>query len=255
MARRLRSRRPRRPRRRMARRSRVPRGMRAQLRPYSYVFTLEPQILQSATTGTTPVVVNTFAGQLPIVQSNLTSNASNTGFTNNWDFGLACHHNARDIANWSSYFGIYDAYKITKITAKIEYLANTAGPQGSALLPTVWAYWDQDDTAVPTNIAALTGKTGVKMFTYNATKRIFNFTFRPTIRESVETSANANSPYAISGRGNQWINCGGDGTIVNHYAFKMWCTDFYAAIGPASANAFRITWKYHVTFRSPLATT
>lgn len=233
------------------RRARNPRS--AQLKHHKQTFKLQPQLLQSNPGTGNAVILGVLGGSAPITAVS-TAVASTTGFLNNWDFGLACSHALEDLASVGNWTALYDAYRITKVTATIEYCANSAGPQGSALLPTLYMYWDQDDDAPPTSIEDVNRKTGHRRFTPTSSKRSVSFSYRPTIRQSVTTSANANSPYQISSTaGSPWLNCGGDGPKVLHYAFKLWVSDFYAIAGNnAVADAFRVHWKYDVQFRSPI---
>lgn len=224
-----------------------------QLKHHKFTYNLDPQLIQSNPGTGNAVIVGLLGGTVPI-QSVSTVVSATTGFLNNYDFGLACSHQLDDLAFVANWTAMYDAYRITKVTAKIEYCANNAGPQGSALLPTCYMYWDQDDDAPPTALVDVQKRYGVRRFTPSSNKRTCSFSYRPTIRQSVTTSANANSPYQISStKASPWINCGGDGPKVLHYAFKLWVSDFYAIGGNnAVADAFRIHWKYDVEFRSPI---
>lgn len=265
MPKRMRSRRPR---RRPARRSRIPRGVRgvprAQMKHYNYTFHLQPQAILSnyvAPGSTGPaVIINPNPGstppgigrQLPIGAVTVTTN--DLGLTALVDWSTACTHSLNDIQEFSAYTAMYDAYKINSVTATLEYLNNSSAVNGSGTLPTFYMYWDQDDAVYPLSIKQISGKTGRRVFTPTSSRLKTSMRYTPRTQNVVEgpASGGAVPVVAVVANKSQWIDCVNPN--VPHYAFKLYCQDWLAALAPTIYNVVRIRFSYNVSFRSPLLT-
>lgn len=246
--------RPRRPRR--ARKSRVPRSLgliapRGSLKTYNYVFKLTPQILSPDLGGVIKVLVppTSQGAALPIVPvSGVATYAPMAGYAGTIDWGAACTHAVSDIGSFAAYTGIYDAYKLLKVVAEVEFLTNvttnsTVGPQPT---PKGYMIWDSDDKVVPTSVRSMLGRQGVKTFQPTASKTRFTLTYRPMV------GAVVNDPAGFVGamlpQSPVWIDCLNPN--VPHYAFKLYMSDWNTP--NQQQNALRITFSYHVAFRQPL---
>lgn len=238
------------------RKSRVPRSLapRSHMKPYTFNFKLRPQILlnDAATIGSVSFVLGSGGGNAPLTNAaaNLSINTSSAGLIGFSDVALGCPIQLEDIASYAAYTSVFDAYKINYVTARIEYLNNSALVNGTGLLPTVHMYWDQDDAAPPPSLQSISGKQGAKLFCPGSNKRSGVLKFRPLTRNGVNTASTVSG--AIVPNKAQWINCTAGN--VPHYGFKAYITDFFSP-GPAApaTNAFRIHWTYNVSFRAPIA--
>ncbi|MDD1463720.1 hypothetical protein MEO39_27490, partial [Dolichospermum sp. ST_sed2] len=76
----------------------------------------------------------------PALISGLT--ASKTSFANYYDFGVGIPFQLTDLANYASFTGLYDNYKINSIRLDLEYMKTDAGVNGNAVMPTVYALQD-----------------------------------------------------------------------------------------------------------------
>lgn len=236
------------------RRSRVPRGLRSaggQLKNYTFNFRPTPQVLstdlggtiKSMTTGTTGT-----AGPFPILQANLATQSNSAGIANTIDWGAACTFCLQDVASYASYAGIFDAYKINKVTVEVEYLSNVAGVAAYGSMPTFWMYWDQDDAVVPTSNRTMAGRPGAIKWQPTSSNLRKRFSFKPVLANTVNGPGNV-AISSVVANGSQWINC--TSVAVPHNAFKLYCTDFICPT--LSPNVVRINYTYNISFRSPLA--
>jgi len=246
-----------RPRRRMVRRNRRRGGLiapRSQLKPYNYTFRLPSQIVQSSSTTAGAVYLSGVAttGQVPILAGAIASAAAQIGNTNFCDWTCTAAHALTDIKNVSLYTSMYDAYKINSVTVEFEYLSNVANVSGTAIMPTFYMYWDQDDTAAVGNLNTLLAKTGVRKFHPTASKSKYSFTYKPLILPAtfIAPTGGAIQYAAIPAKSN-WLNCVADS--IPHVGLKVYVVDWAANGAAAAVNAVRINFKYNVSFRSPLA--
>jgi len=230
------------------RRNAIPRGLhapRSQLKTYNYNFNLATQVIRNDTAAVGGVTVATTSAVVPITSVSVF--AGTFGVLGYSDFGLACTNQITDISNFASFTGLYDAYKINSVTVNVEYLSNVNATSG-AVNPTVWMYWDQDDAVIPTSVANILGKTGAKRWNVNnKMKSSFTFRYIPVLRNNAQLQS------AVVPTKSQWVNC--TSTLLPHYALKMWVQDFYSPGTGQDLNAFRINFKYNVSFRSPLIAT
>lgn len=224
---------------------------------YTYQFNLQPQILRSLQTtgGASPIGFAPQPGAAQVPMLTFATVAASTGFPGFIDVGMACPFALNDIGNIGPWRNMYDAYRINSIELNLEYLNNESNVTSLGLMPTVWMYQDQDDALPPTNVQSITGKQGVKMFQFgNRAKTSFKFKFTPTLQTVVATSAGAQS--VTVNKKPVWCNTqpGSAGFVgATHYGLKLWISDVYAPQVASTANAFRLNWKYNVSFRSPVA--
>lgn len=240
------------------RRSRIPRS--PQMKTYKYIFRLNPQILSTdgqayvrIPSGLQAAPLNNGTSNSPPTGGNIFNYPTNTsGFPNTIDFGVAFAPKLTDLTNAATYCGMYDAYKIDRVTVEVQYLSNNAQIGGpiQVSMPTFWMYWDQDDVKLPASPDVISRKTGVKKFQPTASLQSRKFSFVPRTAIGALNSQNAVTASLI-GKPNQWIDC--TFPDVEHYGFKMACQDFSVPVS-GSFNAVRLQYTYHVSFRSPILT-
>jgi len=255
---------PTRPRRRAIVR-RVPRPIPSyrglsQWTPYKFKFTLLPNILTSNNTGTvtfqSPIAGTSEVGMTPFGPLSVGSLVpSATGLANYVDFGCACAFKLSDIQNVTLYAGIYDAYRIDKVTVHMQYLSNSASVNGSGIFPTFYMYNDPDDQNIPSSLQQITAKQGVrKFYPGNGARTVFSHNIVPRAAEVLAAAPTAG--FGI-GRKHKWINCTGTLTsAVPHFGYKVWVTDWETGSNdkPNVANVVKFQFTYHMSFRGPLTT-
>jgi len=116
-------------------------------------------------------------------------------------------------------------------------------------LPTVYALCDKDDAAAPTSLQAMTGRQGSKKFTFTSSKTKYRITCYPKAAALVYNNvATLGTGYAQQ---HGWQDCNSPDN--QHYAIKLWISDMDSPpTGNAVQTGFRITWKYHLSFRGAL---
>lgn len=249
---------------RRARRSRVPRlGVLSKLskydmKHYNYKFHLTPQVLTQALAGGGSMVLSVSSGQAPIfgapstgIMSQTTLTPSTNGLANFYDLAGAIPFKLSDVANYLPFTSMYDAYKLNKVSLKIEYLSNTAAVNGVGLMPTLYTYADLDDAVIP-NPFLITGRQGVKIQQFgNRSKTALGTALRPAVQQALSTITTGAVPAGIGKP--QWINCAQ--FDVWHYALKFAITDIFLPVTAGQiSQAFRFQWTYDVSFRTPLIT-
>ena len=249
---------PRHARRRPARRHRKrvsKRGKALREKIYRYKMTLPSQVAAASTIA--PGGFSIVGSQVaPLLATSIgVINASTNGLTNFYDCGLSCTFRFADLKQYLVYQSMYDTYRLDSVTLDVEYLNNVSAVNTNGLMPTIYAYWDQDDAAVPGNISAITGKQGCQIRQFgNKSKTVFRFHGKPNTLTAVQTgyTGGVTAPTMINQK-NVWLNCADDS--VPHYAFKMWITDLYLP-GSATVNqAMRFNWTYNMSFKAPILTT
>ena len=242
-------------RRRPARRPRrVPRrglkAPRSQLKHYNYSFKLQPQSIVSDLSGQAGVVIVNPANSLkPIQPSDLTMVGSSLGsLVSALDWSVGAVFRLSDIANYSDFTEMYDAYKINSITVELQYLSNSAAVNGNGILPTFYMYWDQDDAIQPPSLKNILGKQGVKKWQPTSSRLTKKFKFVP-ITANVAQDAASLQPVIVPNR-SQWIDC--LSANVPHYAIKLFTQDWLTPAATPIVNVVRVHYTYNVSFRSPL---
>jgi len=225
-------------------------NIRSILKVYKYKFMLKPQILINDVPNSW--TVSTFGGSYPLTPANLSLNSSDNGLTGFFNLGIGARFQASDLANFSAFGAIYDAYRIDKVHMEIQFLDNTSAQDTFGLMPTMYIYWDQDDATVPVNIANIISKQGVRRFQFgNKMKTTFKYSFKPTIGYAV-TTTNAGGITASQVGKSAWLNT--TDKNVNFYGLKAMITDLYSPGATQADCAFRINWSYDISFRSPIST-
>jgi hypothetical protein len=220
-----------------------------QLKVYPYKFQLPAQYLTSnGSLG--ELVLSTSAGQAPITSSKFAIYGSQNGLPNFYDVGLGTNFQLLHALNGATFAGLYDAYKMGRVTCKITYLNNVSAVNTPGLLPTVYMYFDQDDAVIPPTLASISGKQGVKIRQFgDRSKTSHSITIQPVPAQVLQSV----SGLASSGVGKpQWLDCGN--RDVAHNALKIFITDLYLPAGTVT-QALRFNFTYNIGFRSPLLTT
>lgn len=223
------------------------------MKPYRFKFTLPSQILTSAGSTGMSFSTATGSGPLPLSDALRINYPSNNGLTNFVDVGLATTFKLTDLAQYTKFTGMFDAYKINKVTCNIEYLNNTSSVNTTGLLPSVYLYWDQDDAVIPSigglNIQA---KQGVKRIQFgNKMRTSVSTSGRPKLQGLIGSASTVGADAAVVMK-STWLDC--ISAEVQHYALKMYITDLYVPGSSAVQQAFRFNWTYDVSFRAPLLT-
>ena len=222
---------------------------------------LQPQAIVSAASGATvPVLIpstGTTNPTVPIRTNAILPYSNSTGFPYLTDWALATSFQLSDAANYLSFSTLYDAYKINRITVTVQYLSNVSTVNGVSAMPTFYMYWDQDDFAIPGGLVSILGKQGVKKWQPTSNKLTKNFSFVPVVQQAIAGSIVTGTPLTPVGAAvptkAMWINC--TQPDIPHMAFKLYCQDWTdTATGANPANAVRVSYKYNVSFRSPLKT-
>lgn len=222
------------------------------LKTYNYKFMLPQQVIVSsqATGGQFNVYTDgTKAVPGPVLQSNLVTAASLTGFVHNTDVGWSSTFKLSDCENFSKYVDLYDAYKINSVTLKLEYLNNVAAAGSSGVMPTAYLAMDQDSAVAPTNIQSVQGYQGCIRKKFGADGRTLSFKFRPYISLGTQRDIGPTITAHSVVQKAPWLDC--LQSDVPHYAIKCWMTDLYAVGNSTGSTGFRLQWIYDISFRSP----
>lgn len=225
------------------------------MKEYTFTFNLPAQILTStAGAGSLALAAVTngatlVSGANPITASKFQTQPSTNGLGGFWDVSMATNFRLSDIANYVSYTTLFDAYKIRKVGLSLEYLNNSSQVNSTGLMPSVYAYWDQDDATVPANALIAQQKQGVRRFQFGHQSRTcYKTSGRPMIEQAVGV---AGGGVAIAGIAkSQFLDC--LSPTVAHNALKLFVTDLYLPGSSAVTQAIRFNWTYVVTFRSPI---
>lgn len=236
--------------RRLGKRSGL-RAPRAQLKHYNYTFKLSPQSIVSDLSGQQSVVIVNPANPIkPILPSSLTLVGSSLGsLVNALDWSASAVFKLSDIANFTDFTGMYDAYKINSVTVELQYLCNSAAVNGSGILPTFYMYWDQDDATPPPTLKNILGKQGVKKFQPTSSRLSRKFKFVPIAANVIQDTEAVLASAAIPTK-SQWIDCLAPN--IPHYAFKLFAQDWLTPGANTVVNVVRVHYTYNVSFRSPL---
>jgi len=241
------------------RRGRIPRGLkapRAQLKSYNFTYNLTPQTWYAALGGSEPVlssgrqlIGNTVSSSGfwgAVTPSNDTG--SMPGYS---DITMSMAHQILDSSGAIIASSMFDAYKINKVTAEVEYVGNLASGF-AGIIPSFYLYWDQDDTSPPANISVQLAKTGVRRWQPTASNLKTRFSYVPIPRASAGNGGTASFNPMVP-KGAQWTNC--QYTSLLHNAFKMYVSNFYAPMQSATqGHMFKVSFKYNISFRSPTYT-
>ena len=230
------------------------------LKVYSYEFNPPPQIVTvyAGTPVGPPVVppsvnLSPSGGLAPLTTTSggLVFFAAN-GIPNSCDLGIGTTFALADLVNHLDWASMYDAYRIDRIDCRVEFLSNSANVNGAGVMPTIYQYWDQDSSDIPTSAQSITGKQGMRMQAIgDQSSTVYSSSFRPYSAMYPELPSPTTAPAGITKPG-QWLDCSYPN--VKHYGFKAWITDLYSALPsvPTVNCVLRFNWTYHVSFRSPI---
>lgn len=258
-------RRPNRPRRRP--RGRVPRGLGGNSgqsgKVYTYNFSLGSQLIRSGLSSTEPPVNIVGAAAPWSAAGNFSSTASQSTLPFTYDVGFAGVFKLNDIQNYAVYSSMYDQYRINSITLELENLTSpsyspgvsVAGVPGASVQPlnsTVYLAVDYDDSVVPSVVANIQRRQGVRKLTATTAHNKMRIKWKPSIVIAGETNIALTKNVAISKKG-QWLDC--TNFDVNHYGLKGWISDFLSTGQVSQLSCYRMTWTYNVSFKQPQLTT
>jgi len=224
--------------------------------PYTFDFTLAPQIVSSSLTAAGGFILTTNqSGQLSPIKAITqfgSACASTLAFGNNYsDVGFSCAHTLSDLANQSAWTAMYDAYRINHVTVIVEYLNSASQAVAGGIQPTVFLYADQDDFAAVPVQTTLYGKQGAIQWTPTSGDMVKAFRYVPRVQTAVQAGSGGTSQVVMKVEpGGQWLNCT-DPTVL-HKALKFVATDMYCPGTATVTTGFRIQFKYNISFRSPL---
>lgn len=251
---RRRSRRPnRRPRRRNARKSNF-RG--SSTKVYNFKANLLPEYLVS-TTGSAPgtlAVVTDQATPAPITNVTQGSpDAAGSGIPYHYSFGQGLVFSLADLQRDNQFFTTaFDQYRINSVTCKITYTSSMAGATSSSVNPTLYMYVDRDDGNIPTSIAGVLGKQGLRRFEFNdRSKTSTSITFKPKVLTSL-FDGSATTTYAGVARSG-WLDCAHP--AIQHYGLKMWWENVPlvgTAVEPNPNSVLQFEFIYNISVRAPL---
>lgn len=227
--------------------------------PYTFDFTLAPQIVSSSLIAAGGFVLSTNqGGQLTPIKAITqfgSACASTLAFGSNYsDVGFSVAHSLVDIANVNQWVAMYDAYRINYVTVIVEFLNSASQSIAGGIQPTVFMYADQDDFAPIAVQTSLYGKQGAIQWTPTSSDMVKAFKYVPRVQTAVQSAAQGGTAQVVMKvePGGQWLNCT-DPTVL-HKAFKFVATDLYCP-GTQVTTGFRIQFKYNISFRSPLLCT
>lgn len=185
----------------------------------------------------------------PITSTTQTSpDAAASGLPGYYSFGQGLGFALIDLQRYSQNFTTnYDQYRINSITCKITYLASS---YNQGVDPTVYAYVDYDDNAIPANQQAVVGRQGVKRFTFNDRSRTsMSITFKP---KAMVLAANttASQPPAMPVRG--WLDCNQPG--INHNGLKIWWENLPLLGQDNLFTGIQYEFVYNVSMKMPINT-
>lgn len=232
----------------IVKKTKVPKSL--QMKSYEFVFALPAQVLTSSG-GAGSIVLSPTGGQLPITAAPVKFNtiASTNSLPGFWDLAMATNFKLSDVTNYAAYTAMFDAYKITKVSLSLEYLNNVSGVNTTGLMPSVYAYWDQDDATVPVSALVAQQKQGIRRFQFgNGSKTCYKTSHRPLIETAVGVAGGGVAIAGISK--SQWLDC--LTPTIAHNALKLFMTDLYLPGTSAVTQAIRLNWTYTVKFRSPI---
>lgn len=229
------------------------------LKQYTYNFRLDDQLLYADTGSTTMATVIGGNGPMTNATSSLsTPLALNWRVQNNPIYGtnmVAIGGNLQfsidDLKNWNPFKSLYDNYRINYIKLDVEYLCNQAGVAGTGLMPTLYAFVDQDGLpppAVPILSSDVTDRQGFKKCTFTSTRTKWSIKIKPKLTVDVVPSLSGTNPALIQQSSSSWVDVQQDAALYKGLLFYI---DNFLANGTAS-NAFRFSFTYNITLNGAL---
>lgn len=221
---------------------------RSQLRVYPFKFRLPSQYLVNDPATTGVLQLSTTGGQAPLNVTSFAMKTAQNGFANFYDVAIATSFQVSNVANAPTFLSLFDAYKLGKVKLKLSYLNNSSAVNSPGLLPTVYSYFDPDDSVVPPTLLSISGKQGVRTQTFGQKGKVTHTVSLKPVTNTVVVASSGSIPAGITNK-SMWL----DSAVpnVSHYALKMFITDIYLPAG-VSTQAFRFDWEYSVGFRSPI---
>lgn len=148
-----------------------------------------------------------------------------------------------DVLNSSELIAIADKYKINWVKVQIYCTSNTASSGGTAQLPSVMWYVDEDDSVVPTastaGLNALREHMGVKIRQFKQNGAPLTIFYRPKVGATVGGAAGAATNAIVSP--SKFINCAF--ADIPHYGLKGYLQD----VNLASTASVYTQFKFDIT--------
>ena len=245
----------RRPRRRVARKGKKFSGSKLIEKVYRYKFRLDDQYLQSTGVAGTAGVAGGLApispGSSAIPGNNWQIYPSLIFATSSYyDVGMNIPFQLADTVKYGAFTALYDNFRITNIRLNIEFLSNLATVNGNGLMPTIYAFVDQDgNSSNPTVQSDVTSRPGFKKMTFDATRTRHSILIKPKV-----AVLNYNSSTPLLGyqqqQGNPWQDCQAGGQLNQYYGVQLWISNVLIS---TTLTAFRFEWTYDVEFKGALS--
>lgn len=233
-----------------ARRRRATTGIRGIEKVYRYKFNPTAQYLISNTAGTILQVNPPGTSTSSVGWGSLTAIPSASTIPNYFDFGTALTFSLTNITTAAAYTKQYDNYRIRGITLTLDLLQGGAssgeltsgGTPAPGILPTVWAFADQDDNAVPLNQYQVAARQGAKRFKFGQNGKM---TFSIKVAPKVGLSTGVGGSGTGQASNILWLDCAYP--TQQYYGIKLWFSD--VNMDGLTNYGFRCNWTYDVEFK------
>lgn len=132
------------------------------------------------------------------------------------DLGHAFPFGLSLLPNYSEFTTLFDRYRIRQVDVRMTFAQrNISGSTSN--YPTIWAYMDDDDAAIPTAKSAVLERQSVRPFTFNESKTVYSVSIQP--RWLIDGTSKA----SLAPR-DMWIDM--STPSVSHYGLKLWVDNY-----------------------------
>jgi hypothetical protein len=129
------------------------------------------------------------------------------------DMGHAFPFGLSLLPNYSEFTNLFDRYRIRQVDVRMVLAQKNA----NSVNPTIWAYMDDDDAAIPLTKSAVLERQSVRPFTYSDAKTVYSVSFQP--RWLIDgTNKSSLAPR------DTWIDM--STPAVSHYGLKLWAEHY-----------------------------
>jgi hypothetical protein len=120
------------------------------------------------------------------------------------------------LPNYSEFANLFDSYRIRQVDIRLVHDYQYNGTS-TVPTPTVWAWMDDDDAAIPTTKQVALERQSVRPFTYSASKTVYSLSIQP--RWLIDGTNKA----SLAPR-DMWIDM--SQPSVSHYGLKLWVDNY-----------------------------